>query len=95
MACLAVGQLFSTLTQNQIVAALIAAAVLLALLVRRPPADVPGCRRRCAAWWSICRSRCTSRDFIQGLVRTEAVAFYLIVSAIALTLSASYLQWRR
>jgi len=28
-------------------------------------------------------------------VRTEAVAFYLIVSAIALTLSGSYLQWRR
>src|SRR5207249_3442994 len=34
-------------------------------------------------------------DFIQGLVRTEAVAFYLVVSAVALTLSASYLQWRR
>ena len=31
----------------------------------------------------------------RGLVRSEAVAFYLIVSAIALTLSASYLQWRR
>jgi len=31
----------------------------------------------------------------QGLVRTEAVAFYLIVSAIALILNTSYLQWRR
>jgi hypothetical protein len=34
-------------------------------------------------------------DFIRGLVRTEGVAFYLIVSAVALTLSAGYLQWRR
>jgi hypothetical protein len=34
-------------------------------------------------------------DFIQGLVRTEAVAFYLIVAAVALTLSTGYLKWRR
>jgi hypothetical protein len=34
-------------------------------------------------------------DFIRGLVRTEAVTFYLVVSAIALTLNISYLQWRR
>ena len=34
-------------------------------------------------------------DFIRGLVRTEAVAFYLIVSAIALTLNTSYLKWQR
>ena len=33
--------------------------------------------------------------FVQGLIRSEAVVFYLIVSAIALTLNASYLQWRR
>jgi hypothetical protein len=29
------------------------------------------------------------------LIRSEAVAFYLVVSAIALTLNVSYLQWRR
>ena len=34
-------------------------------------------------------------DFIQGLIRSEAVAFFLVVSAIALTLNTSYLQWRR
>jgi hypothetical protein len=34
-------------------------------------------------------------DFIRGLVRSEAVMFFLIVSAIALTLNTSYLQWRR
>jgi hypothetical protein len=34
-------------------------------------------------------------DFVQGLLRSEAVIFFLIVSTIALTLNASYLQWRR
>jgi hypothetical protein len=34
-------------------------------------------------------------NFVQGLIRSEAVMFYLIVSAIALTLNAGYLQWRR
>ena len=34
-------------------------------------------------------------DFIKGLVRSEAIAFYAIVTAIALTLNTSYLQWRR
>jgi hypothetical protein len=33
--------------------------------------------------------------FVQGLIRSEAVMFYLIVCAIALTLNASFLQWRR
>jgi hypothetical protein len=33
--------------------------------------------------------------FVQGLVRTEAVSFFLIVCAIFLTLSANYLQWQR
>jgi len=28
-------------------------------------------------------------------MRSEAVIFFLIVSAVALTLNASYLQWRR
>ena len=34
-------------------------------------------------------------DFVQGLIRSEAVIFFLVVSAIALSLNASYLQWRR
>jgi hypothetical protein len=33
--------------------------------------------------------------FRQGRVRTEGVVVYLVVTAIALTLSAGYLQWRR
>ena len=34
-------------------------------------------------------------EFVLGLLRSEAVVFYLIVSAIALALNASYLEWRR
>jgi len=34
-------------------------------------------------------------NFVQGLVRTESVAFYLVVCAVALTVNANYLQWRR
>jgi ABC-2 type transport system permease protein len=94
MACLAVGQLFSTVTHNQIVAALIAAAVLLAFwfVGHLQSFQVSPTVRGLVAYLSFALHY---TDFIQGLVRTEAVAFYLIVSAIALTLSGSYLQWRR
>ena len=34
-------------------------------------------------------------DFIRGLVRSKTIMFYVIVSAIALALNTSYLQWRR
>jgi hypothetical protein len=34
-------------------------------------------------------------DFIHGLLRSEAIVYFLVVSAIALTLNNSYLQWRR
>jgi ABC-2 type transport system permease protein len=94
MACLAVGELFSVVTHNQIVAALITAAVLLGFwfvghLESFQRSDGV---RGLVAYLSFARH---FTDFIQGLVRTEAVAFYLIVGAIALTLSAGYLQWRR
>ena len=65
------------------------------LLVRRPPADLPGLAGACARLVGYLSFSLHFTDFIQGLVRTEAVVFYLIVSAIALTLSAGYLQWRR
>jgi len=94
MACLAVGELFSVVTHNQIVAALITAGVLLGFwfvghLQDFQRSDV---LRGLIGYLSFARH---FTDFIQGLVRTEAVAFYLVVSAVALTLSASYLQWRR
>jgi gliding motility-associated transport system permease protein len=94
MACLAIGELFSVVTHNQIVAALITAAVLLGfwfvghLESFQRSAGVRGL----VVYLSFSRH---FTDFIQGLVRTEAVAFYLIVGAVALTLGASYLQWRR
>lgn len=94
MACLAVGQLFSTVTHNQIVAALITAAVLLGgwFVGHLQSFQASATLRGLFGYLSFALH---FADFIQGLVRTEAVAFYLIVSAIALTLSAAHLQWRR
>jgi ABC-2 type transport system permease protein len=94
MACLAVGELFSVVTHNQIVAALITAAVLLGFwfVGHLESFQRSDGLRGLVGYLSFSRH---FTDFIQGLVRTEAVAFYLIVGAIALTLSAGYLQWRR
>jgi ABC-2 type transport system permease protein len=94
MACLAVGLLFSTLTHNQIVAALLTAAVLLGFwfVGHLQTFQTSVALRELFRYLSFASHFI---DFIQGLVRTEAVAFYLVVSAIALTLSAGYLQWRR
>jgi len=94
MACLAVGQLFSTVTHNQIVAALLSAAVLLAFWFvghLQTFQASPGVR----ALVGYLSFSLHFTDFIQGLVRTEGLVFYLVVSAIALTLSVAYLQWRR
>jgi len=94
VACLAVGQLFSTVTHNQIVAALLAAAVLLAFWFvghLQSFQASPGLRGL-VAYLSFSRH---FTEFIQGLVRSEGVVFYLVVSAIALTLSVGHLQWRR
>lgn len=94
MACLAVGQLASILTQNQVVAALMTAAILLALwfVGHLQTFLISPALRSLSAYLSFAAH---FGDFIQGLVRSEAVAFYLIVCAITLTLNASYLQWRR
>jgi len=94
MACLAVGLFFSALTQNQIVAALITAAALLALwfVGHLQTFQRSDAMRRMVRHLSFALN---FTDFIQGLVRTEAVAFYLLVSAIALTLTSAYLRWRR
>ena len=82
------------MTHNQIVAALLSAAVLLAFWFvghLQSFQTSPG-MRTLVGYLSFSRH---FTEFIQGLVRTEAVVFYLIVSAIALTLSVAYLQWRR
>ena len=94
MACLAVGQFFSALTQNQIVAALITAATLLAFwfVGHLQNFQTSYAWRRLFGYLSFALH---FADFIQGLVRSEAVVFYLVVCAIALALNASYLQWQR
>ena len=94
MACLAVGQFFSALTQNQIVAALITVPVLLGFwfIGHLQSFQTSLFLRELFGYLSFSQH---FGDFIRGLVRSEAVAFYLIVSAIALTLNASYLEWRR
>jgi ABC-2 type transport system permease protein len=92
--CVAIGQLASSLTSNQIVAALITAAVLLALwfVGHLQTFQTSPALRGLVGYISLAPH---FADFVHGLVRTEAIAFYAIVSAIALTLNASYLQWQR
>lgn len=94
MACLAIGELFSVLTHNQIVAALVTAAVLLAFwfVGHLQTFQASYALRSLVGYLSFALH---FADFIQGLVRTEGVMFFLVVSAMALTLSAGYLQWRR
>jgi len=94
MACLAIGELFSALTHNQVVAALLTAAVLLAFWFVGHLQTFQA-SRLLRAFVGYLSFSLHFTDFIQGLVRTEAVAFYLLVAAVALTLNASYLQWRR
>jgi ABC-2 type transport system permease protein len=94
MACLAVGQFCSALTENQIVAALITIAVLLGFWFvghLQQFQTTAGARElvRYVAFQP------QFADFIRGLVRSEAVTMFALVSAAALMLNASYLQWRR
>jgi ABC-2 type transport system permease protein len=94
MACLAIGQFFSALTQNQIVAALITVPVLLSFwyIGHVQSFQTSYILRGLLGYLSFALHYA---DFVQGLIRSEAVAFYLIVCAIALTLNTTYLQWRR
>ncbi len=94
MACLAVGQFFSALTRNQIVAALITILVLLSLwfIGYLQSFQTSYALRSLLGYLSFALH---FADFVQGLIRSEAIVFFLIVSAIALTLNAGYLQWRR
>ncbi len=92
--CLAIGQLFSALTANQIVAALITVSVLLAFWFVGNLVSFQTSNTLHALFRYLSFSGHYA-EFIRGLVRIEAVTFYLVVSAIALTLNASYLEWRR
>ena len=94
LASLAIGQFFSSLVQNQIIAALITVPVLLGFwfVGHLQSFQSDYILRGLFGYLSFAQH---FGDFISGLIRSEAVTFYLIVSAIALTLNISYLQWRR
>jgi len=94
MACLALGQFFSVLTQNQIVAALITVAVLLGFWF---VGNLQTFQSSVFLWNLVGYLSFSAHfaDFIQGLVTAESVVFYLVIAGIALTLNAGYLQWRR
>lgn len=94
MACLAVGQFFSALTRNQIVAALITVPVLLSFwfVGHLQHFQASYALRSLFAYFSFALHYA---DFVRGLLRSEGVVFFLVVSAIALTLNTGYLQWRR
>lgn len=94
MACLAVGQFFSALTQNQIVAALITVPVLLSFWFIGHLQNFQS-SYELRSLFGYLSFALHFADFVQGLIRSEAVFFYLAVSAIALTLNTGYLQWRR
>jgi ABC-2 type transport system permease protein len=94
MACLAVGQFFSALTHNQIVAALLTWAALLGFWF---VGHLQGFQtsvglRNLFAYLSFALH---FGDFVQGLVRSEAVMFYLAVSGTALALNVGYLKAQR
>lgn len=94
MACLAIGQFFSGLTENQIVAALVTVSVLLGFwfVGNLESFQTSYFLRTLFAYLSFSAH---FAQFVLGLVRSEAVMFYGIVIAIALTLNAGYLEWRR
>jgi ABC-2 type transport system permease protein len=94
MACLAIGELFSVVTHNQIVAALLTAAVLLAFwfVGHLQTFQASYALRSLFGYLSFALH---FADFIQGLLRTDGVIFFLVVSGIALALTAGALQWRR
>jgi ABC-2 type transport system permease protein len=94
MACLAIGQFFSAMTQNQVIAALVTVPILLGFwfighLYSFQSAVI---LQKIFGYMSFSLH---FGDFIAGLIRSEAIVFYLVVCAIALTLNASFLQWRR
>jgi ABC-2 type transport system permease protein len=94
MTCIAIGQFFSALTENQIVAALITIPVLLGFWFVGHLQQLQSSMmlRDLVAHLSFALH---FADFIRGLLRSDGVVFFLAVIASALTLNTSYLQLRR
>ena len=94
MTCIAIGQFFSALTENQIVAALITIPVLLGFWFVGHLQQLQSSMmlRDLVAHLSFALH---FADFIRGLLRSDGVIYFLAVIASALTLNTSYLQLRR
>ena len=94
MTCIAIGQFFSALTENQIVAALLTIPVLLGFWfvghLQQLQSSIM--LRDLVAHLSFALH---FADFIRGLLRSEGVIFFMAVIAASLTLNTSYLQLRR
>jgi ABC-2 type transport system permease protein len=94
MACIAIGQFFSALTENQIVAALVTWPVLLGFwFVGQFKAFQQTAFLRSLSDYLSFNGH--YGDFLRGLIRSEGVVFYLSVAAIALILNTVYLQGKR
>ena len=94
LSCLAVGQFFSVLTKNQIIAALLTVSALLGFWFIGHLQSF----QSTYFWWKLFEYLSFANhfsQFIQGLVRSESVVFYCLVCALFLTMNTSYLQWRR
>lgn len=93
-ACLAVGQLCSALTRNQIVAALLTVSALLGFwfVGHLQGFQASGTLRDLFGYFSFSLH---FGEFVLGLVRSESVAFYVLVSAACLAVNAAWLEWRR
>ncbi len=94
MASISVGQLYSALTKNQIVAALLTLPTLLGFW-----------------WVGHLQNMQTNlffrellgylafsfhySDLIRGLLRSEAIVYYILVSMTSLILTTNYIKWRR
>jgi ABC-2 type transport system permease protein len=94
MTCIAIGQFFSALTENQIVAALITIPVLLGFwfVGHLQTLQSSLLMRDLVAHLSFALH---FADFIRGLLRSEGMLYFAAVIATALTLNTSYLQLRR
>lgn len=94
MAYLAVGQLFSALTENQIVAALLTVSVLLGFWFVGHLVTLQNTyfMRFLVGHLSFAVH---FGEFIRGLLRTESVSYFAIVIFSALFLNARYFDWRR
>ncbi len=94
LACIAIGELFSSLTQNQIIAALLTWPVLLGFwfVGHFKVFQQTGFLRSFSDYLSFTGHYA---NFIQGLVRSESIVFFLATIAVALILNTSYLKGRR